>query len=292
MSRHIVCLTFDFDAMSGFVARGLTTPTFISRGEFGVVGAGRVLRLLARHAIRATWFIPGYTIETYPHVCEAVAAAGHEIGHHGWSHTPPASLTPEAEEAELVRGNAAIERVSGHRARGYRSPSWDLSPRTVDLLLAHGFAYDSSLMGDDYVPYRARRGDRCEPGDPYRFGEETALVEMPISWSTDDHPHFEFLRTPSWILQGLHPPRTVMDCWRDEFQYMTESVSWGVLTYTCHPYVIGRGYRMLWFEHFVGELVAAGAVFLTMEEAAAEARQVVERLRCESPSADGVEGIR
>jgi len=279
MARHIVCLTFDFDVMSGFVARGLTTPTFVSRGEFGIVGARRVLELLARYGIHSTWFIPGYTLETYPEACATVVAAGHEIAHHGWSHNPPASMTQEAEEAELVRGNHAIERVAGRPARGYRSPSWDLSPHTADLLLAHGFTYDSSLMGDDYLPYRVRRGDVCQPDQPYRFGQETALVEMPISWSTDDYPHFEFLRTPPSILQGLHSPRIVMECWRDEFQYMQESVTWGVLTYTCHPFVIGRGYRMLWFQRFVAALAEAGATFLTMEQAADEAKEAVPRLR-------------
>jgi peptidoglycan/xylan/chitin deacetylase (PgdA/CDA1 family) len=279
MARHIVCLTFDFDTMSGFVARGLTTPTFISRGEFGVVGARRVLDLLSSRGIPSTWFIPGFTVETYPRECEAVVTAGHEIGHHGWSHTPPVSLRPEDEEAELVRGNTAIERLSGRRARGYRSPSWDLSPVTTDLLVRHGFLYDSSMMGDDYTPYRVRRGDRCEPDHPYQFGEATPLVEMPISWSTDDYPHFEFVRTPAWILQGLHTPRSVMECWRDEFRYMAETVDWGVLTYTCHPFVIGRGYRMLWFRRFVDDLAAAGAVFLTLEDAAAEARRAVARLR-------------
>ncbi len=279
MARHIVCLTFDFDAMSGFVARGLTTPTFISRGEFGVVGARRLLHLLSARGIRSTWFIPGYTIETYPRECEEVVAAGHEVGHHGWSHTPPASLSKDEEAAELARGNAAIEGLSGRRARGYRSPSWDLSPHTVDLLLAQGFVYDSSMMGDDYTPYRVRRGDRCDPDGPYQFGEATALVEMPISWATDDYPHFEFVRAPGSILQGLHAPETVMACWRDEFRYMQETADWGVLTYTCHPFVIGRGYRMLWFQRFVDDLAAAGAVFLTLEDAAAEARLTVGRLR-------------
>ena len=244
-----------------------------------MVGAERVLQLLSHRGIRSTWFIPGYTIETYPRECEAVVAAGHEIGHHGWSHTPPASLTRDAETAELVRGNAAIERLTGRRARGYRSPSWDLSPHTADLLLSHDFTYDSSMMGDDYTPYRVRRGDRCDVDQPYQFGEGTALVEMPVSWTTDDYPHFEFVRASGWILQGLHPPKAVMECWRDEFRYMQETVEWGVLTYTCHPFVIGRGYRMLWFQRFVDDLAAAGAVFLTLEDAAAEARGTISRLR-------------
>jgi hypothetical protein len=83
MARHLVCLTFDFDAISLWVARGMTTPTPISRGEFGVVGAERILDLLRRHGISSTWFIPGQTLETYPEVCARIHAEGHEIGHHG-----------------------------------------------------------------------------------------------------------------------------------------------------------------------------------------------------------------
>jgi peptidoglycan/xylan/chitin deacetylase (PgdA/CDA1 family) len=268
--RHIVCLTFDFDTQSGFIARGMTTPTSLSRGEFGLVGAQRILALLKAHGIRATWFIPGFTIESHPRACEAVVRDGHEVAHHSWAHIPPAQQTRAEEEADLVRANDAVVKLTGRKARGYRSPSWDLSESTIDLLLAHGFLYDSSLMGADYWPYRARRGDRAELGKPYRFGEETALIEMPISWSLDDHPHFEFVRTPTTVLPGLQSARTVMDNWRDEFRYMQQSVDWGVLTYTMHPYVIGRGYRMLALEGLLKELIDAGAVFMTMEDAASE----------------------
>ena len=128
-------------------------------------------------------------------------------------------------------------------------------------------------MGADYLPYRARRGDVAKLGEPYRFGEQTALVEMPISWSLDDYPHFEFVRTPASILPGLQPARAVMQSWLDEFHYMTKTVDWGVLTYTMHPYVIGRGYRMLALEGLLDELAKAGAVFASMEEAAREAGQ-------------------
>jgi peptidoglycan/xylan/chitin deacetylase (PgdA/CDA1 family) len=268
--RHIVCLTFDFDTQSGFIARGMTTPTPLSRGEFGLVGAQRILTLLKANGIRATWFIPGFTIESHPRACEAIVEAGHEVGHHSWAHIPPASQSRAEEEADLIRANEAIARLTGQKARGYRSPSWDLSEYTIDLLLAHGFVYDSSLMGADYWPYRARRADHVALGEPYRNGEETTLVEMPISWSLDDYPHFEFVRTATTVLPGLQSARTVMENWFDEFRYMQKSVDWGVLTYTMHPYVIGRGYRMLALEDLVAKLAAAGAVFMTMEDAAKE----------------------
>jgi peptidoglycan/xylan/chitin deacetylase (PgdA/CDA1 family) len=201
-----------------------------------------------------------------------VVEGGHEIAHHSWAHIPPATQTREEEEADLVRANEAIRRLTGRKARGYRSPSWDLSADTIDLLILHGFLYDSSLMGGDYHPYRARRGDRAVLGERYHFGDETDLIEMPISWSLDDYPHFEFVRTPTTVLPGLQSARTVMANWLDEFRYMQQTVDWGVLTYTMHPYVIGRGYRMLALEGLVKDLEAAGAVFMTMEDAATEAQ--------------------
>ena len=126
-------------------------------------------------------------------------------------------------------------------------------------------------MGADYLPYRARRGDAAKLGEPFRFGEETSLIEMPISWSLDDYPHFEFVRTASTILPGLQPARAVMESWLDEFLYMQKTVDWGVLTYTMHPFVIGRGYRMLALESLVDRLGNEGAVFMTLEDAAREA---------------------
>jgi peptidoglycan/xylan/chitin deacetylase (PgdA/CDA1 family) len=271
MPRHIVCLTFDFDTQSGFIARGMTTPTPLSRGEFGALASSRILDFLASRDIKATWFIPGFTIESWPRECDAVVRAGHEVAHHSWAHIPPATQSRDEEEADLVRANEAIARLTGTKARGYRSPSWDLSDHTIDLLLAHGFAYDSSLMGSDYVPYRARRGDVAKLGEPYRFGEETRLVEMPISWSLDDYPHFEFVRTQATVLAAMQPARAILQNWFDEFLYMKKTVDWGVLTYTMHPYVIGRGYRMLALEDMVDRLAKEGATFMTMEDAAREA---------------------
>ncbi len=130
---------------------------------------------------------------------------------------------------------------------------------------------NSSLMGADYLPYRARRGDVAKLGEPFHFGEETSLIEMPISWSLDDFPHFEFLRMPSSLMPGLQSARTVMQNWLDEFTYMTRTVDWGVLTYTMHPFVIGRGHRMLALEEMVDTMIREGAVFMTMEDAAKEA---------------------
>lgn len=276
--RHIVCLTFDFDGISGFIARGQTTASWISRGEFGVrVGAPRVLALLEKHGIKSTWFVPGHTIETFPDACEKVIRAGHEIAHHGWTHRSPANLPPDVEEAELVRGNEAIRKLAGRKARGYRSPGWDLSPHSVGLFLKHGFLYDSSMMGNDYAPYYARQGDVIELEQPARIGARTALVEMPIHWSTDDSPHFEFMRAETTVRQGLMNAGAVLDNWINDFLYMKDSLEWGVLTYTCHPFVIGRGHRMMMLERLIRACAENGAVFMTMEEAVAEFQKKNDR---------------
>jgi len=271
MARHLVCITFDFDAMSGFIARGMTSPTPISRGEFGAdVATARILELLKKYKIPTSWYIPGHTLETYPERCKQVFDAGHEIGHHGWTHVPPALLTREKEEEGLVRATEQIKKLTGRYARGYRSPSWDLSAHSVELLLKHGFVYDSSMMGDDYTPYRVRQGDVIELEKPAVFGKATKLIEMPISWSLDDYPHFEFVRTKESILPGLMNTELVLENWISDFVYMKQIMKWGVITYTFHPFVIGRAGRMLLLEKLIKKLKAGGAIFTTLENAVAE----------------------
>jgi peptidoglycan/xylan/chitin deacetylase (PgdA/CDA1 family) len=273
MADLFVCLTFDHDNASAAIARGMTTPSIISRGDFGITAVERILGLLAGRRIPSTWFIPGHTIESYPASARAVHEAGHEIGCHGWTHRAPASLDRDAEAGELVAGGAAIEALTGRRPRGYRSPAWELSARSVDLLVEAGFVYDSSMMGQDYIPYQARSADRISLLEPMEFGHDTALVEMPIHWSLDDFPHFEYTRFEFGLLPGLMNARGVIENWLDEFRYMKRHYDWGVLTYTMHPHVIGRGHRMLALEHMLDVLEGEGAVFLTLEDAVEEYRR-------------------
>jgi len=267
MSKHIVCLTFDFDAISGFIARGQTSASWRSRGEFGPrVGAPRLIALFAKYGIRTSWYVPGHTIETFPDAVSKVVEAGHEIAHHGWTHRPPASLTREQEEKELVRGNEAIKSITGKTARGYRSPSWDLSPHSIELMLKHGFDYDSSMMGDDYTPYFARQGDCISMEDRADFGKRSQILEMPIHWSTDDSPHFEFVRTEANIRQGLQNANDVLDNWVQDFLYMKQTMDWGVLTFTCHPFIIGRGHRIMMLEKLIQRVMDEGGIFQRVDE--------------------------
>src|SRR5581483_220328 len=265
MPRHLVCLSFDFDLMTGFIAKGMTSPTPVSRGEFGLVAMPRILKLLQARETPATFFIPGVVIDMFPRECEAIVELGHEIGHHGYTHIPPTSLSAEAELESLLQGSECIRRLAGKAPFGYRSPSWDLSTHTIGFLLENGFLYESSMMGNDYTPYFARRGDQIRLEGPCIWGEKTKLVEMPISWSLDDYPHFEFVRTPQTVMPGLMNAAGVLQNWIDDFVYMQRNAEWGVLTYTMHPFVIGRGHRMMMLERLIDQLLEANAIFVTME---------------------------
>ncbi len=267
--QQTVCLTFDFDAISIWIGpHQSSSPSLISRGEFGAVAVRRILPLLAKHDIAATFFIPGHTAETYPDLTRQIAAAGHEIGHHGYLHERPGDLTAAEERAVLERGLEALESVAGIRPVGYRSPSWDNTTQTVDLLIEFGFRYESSLMADDFTPYWCRTGDVIQRDGPYLFGDEVDLVEMPVSWILDDFPHFEYLRSGQLVFPGLSAPSKVEEVWMGEFEFMTRHVKNGVYTLTMHPQVIGRGHRFLLLERLIDRFRDSGAGFSTLASAA------------------------
>jgi peptidoglycan/xylan/chitin deacetylase (PgdA/CDA1 family) len=272
MADLTVCLSFDFDTMSAFVFRGQDTPTWLSRGEFGArVGIVRVLDLLRDHGIHASFFIPGYTADSFPERVRAIHDGGHEIGNHGYLHEPPAQAggDPEQERAVLRKGNEALERAAGVRPAGYRSPSWDLSLHSVRLLQEEGFVYDSSLMAGDFQPYLCRDGDQINRDGGYIMGGETDLVELPVSWILDDFPYFELRHGDSIMAAPSH----VYEIWREEFDYAYEHEQGGVFTLTMHPYVIGRGHRMAMLERLIHRMGSrTGVRFAIMGEVAAEAK--------------------
>ena len=274
-ARCACAITFDMDADSlihiSNPKDGHDRLYPVTMGRYGpTVAVPRILETYRKFGLKQSFFIPAWCVEQYPAAVDAILEGGHEIGHHGWTHVPPNDMTREQEEAGLVRANEQIRKLTGQYARGYRSPSWDLSPHSVELLLKHGFVYDSSMMGDDYTPYRVRQGDIIKVDQPAVWGKPCKLVEMPISWSLDDYPAFEFIRTKEWILPGLRNYNAVLSNWLDDFNYMTRAVKWGVITYTFHPFVIGRGGRMLMLEKLIRKLKDGGAVFTTLEDAAAE----------------------
>jgi peptidoglycan-N-acetylglucosamine deacetylase len=273
--KATICLSFDFDAISIWIGpMAAKSPSMISRGEFGVIGVERILKLLDKKGIKATFYIPGHTADTYPDSVRAIVAAGHEVGHHGYLHENPVALpSKEAEREVMERGLDALNRIGGVRPVGYRSPAWDNSPHTIDLLLEYGFHYESSLMGADYYPHWCRTGDVIHPDGRYEFGPLVDLIEMPVSWNLDDFPHFEYIRLENRLAPGLSAASKVEEIWRDEFTYVYAEAPGGVLTITMHPQVIGRGHRMLMLERVIDFYAGhEGVAFTTLAEAAEAAR--------------------
>lgn len=269
MAKKIeVCLSFDFDALSVWIGTFHTrSPSALSRGEFGRVGAERLLKLLAERELPSTWFIPGHTADAFPATVEAIAAAAHEIGHHGYFHDRP--KTPEAEREDFDRASAALKRITGRTPSGYRSPAAGLMPSTLQCLLDHNFLYDSSMMGTDFEPYYCRIGDEAPPDGPYVWGRPTNLVELPFTWGLDDFPIFEHVWTRTGINPGLASPSHVYEIWAGDFDYLYDRLGRGVYILTMHPQAIGRGHRLLMLERLLDHICDRdGVEFRTMGEVA------------------------
>ena len=151
-----VMLSFDLDCETLWTSRdpkNAERPIVMSQGVYGwKVGCGRVLDLLERYGIRSTFFIPGLVIEQRPALIEDILRRGHEIAHHSYSHRWIVTLTPEEEREEMEKGIAAIERATGRKPRGYRSPAAEFSPITLGLLDEYGFSYSSNFFDDDSPP--------------------------------------------------------------------------------------------------------------------------------------------
>jgi peptidoglycan-N-acetylglucosamine deacetylase len=264
-ARVNVALTFDYDACCVWIGTfRAKSPGLISRGEFGPIALRRLLDLLARYDIKATFFVPGHSALAFPATVVAIRDAGHEIGHHGWVHENPVSLSREEERRVLERGFEALDKVAGVRPVGYRSPGWDNSVNTVPLLLEQGFAYESSLMGGDYEPYWCRVGDQWSTTEAYRFGTPVDLVELPVAWHLDDFPQFEFV--PRGMM-GNRAPSTTWEIWTGEFDYLYQRLGEGILTLTMHPQTIGRGHRLLFLERFIQYVLGhRGVAFTTCRD--------------------------
>jgi peptidoglycan/xylan/chitin deacetylase (PgdA/CDA1 family) len=280
--KNILCaFGVDVDAVAGWLGSygGEDSPADISRGVFaGEVGTPRLLKLFDRLGIKTTWFIPGHSIETFPEQMKMVADAGHEIGIHGYSHENPISMTPEQEEAVLVRCIELITELSGRRPTGYVAPWWEFSHVTNELLLKHGIKYDHSLMHKDFECYYVRVGDHwaridySQPAEswmkPLVRGHETDLIEIPANWYLDDLPPMMFIKkAPN--SHGFVNPRDIEQMWRDQFDYVYREYDEAVFTMTIHPDVSGRPQVILMLERMAAYITShPGVRFCTFDEIA------------------------
>ncbi|WP_038834906.1 polysaccharide deacetylase family protein [Yersinia pseudotuberculosis] len=282
MAKEIFCaFGVDVDAVAGWLGSygGEDSPDDISRGMFsGEVGTPRLLKLFADHNLRATWFIPGHSIETFPEQMKAVAAAGHEVGIHGYSHENPIAMTPAQEEAVLDHCIALLTQLTGKPPTGYVAPWWEFSNVTNELLLKKGIKYDHSLMHHDFHPYYVRVGDHWTHIDyskspdhwmkPLQRGAETALVEIPANWYLDDLPPMMFIKkAPN--SHGFVNPRHLEEMWRDQFDWVYREHDYAVFTMTIHPDVSGRPQVLLMLERLLKHIQShQGVRFVTFDEIA------------------------
>jgi peptidoglycan/xylan/chitin deacetylase (PgdA/CDA1 family) len=271
--RVAVALTFDFDAEAAWLGSfKLDTPSALSRGAYGAnEGVPRILRLLDKYHLPATFYIPGDTADRHPSETRDIAAAGHEIGHHGYLHEPPHVLDEPAEREMLERGLDALDRIVKRKPRGYRSPAWELSKNTFRLLAEYGFEHDASQLARDR-PYWVSDA-----------GKPTNLVEVPGAWELCDSGHFLFM--PAAHLPGMSSPRKVEEIWRDDFDGMYSEGGDVCYVLTMHPQIIGRHHRMAMLERIIQHILEHNGVWF------AQMSEIADDFRKRQPASTQADGV-
>jgi len=255
-ARVAVCLSFDVDNESYLLARGETSPTTLSAADFGAqTGLPRILQLLDRYQVPASFFIPAVSALLHPEMIPAILKSGrHEIGVHGWIHESLVGLNSESEEERLM--NQAINyltEATGKRPVGYRAPAWAFSGYTVGLLRKSGFLYDSSLQAMD------------EPYELVSNSEPTGIVELAIDWTLTETPYLGRGGT-------MPSPELLYRLYKEEFDGAYEQRTMFVLT--LHPHVSGHRAPL----HHLDQLIAymkskPGVWFATGEQIARYVKQ-------------------
>lgn len=235
-ARCAVALSFDSDHETNELRDGGKSIGRMSWGQFGArVGVPRIADLLRKYDVKATFYVPAVAALLHPDEQRALVAEGHEIGIHGWIHELNSVLPYENERDLMLRSADTLEQITGKRAVGMRTPSWDFSPGTLAIEKELGLLYDSSLMADE---------------DCYELllhGEPTGIVELPVEWIRDDAVYFIMHRFQS--LRPYTPPSDVFDIFRREFEAAYEAG--GIFQLTMHPHVITHRSRIWIVEELI-----------------------------------------
>jgi peptidoglycan/xylan/chitin deacetylase (PgdA/CDA1 family) len=246
------CLTFDMDAEAAVLTADINAVSRLSpmsHQAYGpLAGVPRILDLLARHGVSATFFVPGYSAHRYPAVVQAIAEAGHEIAHHSYFHENTIGMDARTEADMIDLGLEALWDVAGVRPAGYRAPMWEMNYHTPRLLAERGFRYDSSLMDSDH-PYQLAVGDA-----------DASLIEVPAWWGLDDWEQYAFL--PDLIGSGvIESPAKALEMWTLELEAMHAIGAAFVLT--CHPFLSGRPARARALELLIDRMAALPGLWIT-----------------------------
>jgi peptidoglycan/xylan/chitin deacetylase (PgdA/CDA1 family) len=251
-ARCAFALSFDSDHETNELRDGGKSIGRLSWGQYGArVGVPRIATLLARHDVRASFYVPAVTALLHPDEQRALTAAGHEIGIHGWIHELNSGLSYEDELDLMMRSSDTLAKITGKRPVGLRTPSWDFSPATLRIQKEMGLLYDSSLMADE---------------DCYELlldGEPSGVVELPVEWVRDDAVYFMMNRFQAQ--RPYTPPTDVFDIFRREFDAAYDEG--GLFQLTCHPHIIGYRSRIWILDELIRHAKARGSVwFATHEE--------------------------
>ncbi len=245
-ARAAVAFSFDSDHETNELRVGGKSISAMSWGEYGSrTGLPRIRHLLDRHGIRVSFFVPAVSALLHPEEQRSLIADGHEIGVHGWIHEPMEVLDGATERDLTLRAIDTLEKLTGKRPVGIRTPSWDFNPATMAILREAGFRYDSSLMADD---------DCYELLD---HGEPTGIVEIPVEWIRDDAAYLMTLRGEP--LRPWIAPRDVLEIFKDEFD--GAYAAGGVFQLTMHPHVTGYRSRIVMLEGLIGHIRTKGDVW-------------------------------
>ena len=251
-AKVAVLLSFDVDNETIPIRFGEPTVGALSQAQYGArVGLGRILGLLDRNAIPATFFIPAVSLMITPEMVGQIKQAGvHEFAVHGWIHELNTTLPGDIEKELVQRAVDTLTKLTGTRPVGYRAPSWNMSPNTMRIVQELGFLYESSLMADA-VPYEL-----------VADGKPTGVVELPVEWIKDDAPLYD----PRG--NAYSPPREVAQVWIDEFDRAYDEG--GMFLLTMHPHISGHGSRMVALELLVAHVKKRTGVWFGTHRAAAE----------------------
>jgi peptidoglycan/xylan/chitin deacetylase (PgdA/CDA1 family) len=245
-ARCAVALSFDADHETFELGAGGEAIGRLAWGEFGRrVGLPRILAVLERHGVPASFFCPAVAALIGPEEPARIAAAGHEIGIHGWIHENTSILDAATERELMLRARDTLAKLAGRDPVGHRAAQWDTSANTVAIVQELGLLYDSSLMADE------------EPYELLLDGAPTGVVEIPVEWLRDDAVYFLFNRNPA--TRPCATPEEVLRIFLREFDAAWEEGS--VFQLVMHPFVIGYRSRIWILEEIIRHAQAKGRVW-------------------------------
>ncbi|KAI5477519.1 hypothetical protein MNV49_006306 [Pseudohyphozyma bogoriensis] len=241
----------DFDAVAIYINTmdgGPVNMSDVSRGVYGAKrGVPRLLKLFEDKNIKATWFVPGHSLETFPDAAAAIRDSGHELAMHAYCHEQVGHLSEDQLVTVLKKAHDTLEKFCGKKPKGWASPHWFNHPKQIEWLEALGVEYDHSYMHDDFTMYWAPKKEEVFPSDykkepegwfkPMNLGEPSNVVEVPCSWLFDDWPPFQF--------------SVIEKAWKENFTFAYEHYDTFVFPITIHPQVSGHPHVLYMHERLI-----------------------------------------